>query len=143
MDPGTMASLAVGAVVRYVSTKVAGVAGKAAQDLDGVVDDRLDRIYETVRERLGSEQAGGRALDEVEADPGDARRQGKLELAVETAVEGDAAFAARLAELLEDLAERPPAGGTSIRDAGPVAGGNVTIQGGRDAAGRDLSSSSD
>ena len=45
--------------------------------------------------------------------------------------------------MLDDLAQRPPPGGVLIRDAGPVAGGDVVIKGGRDAAGRDLTTGDD
>jgi hypothetical protein len=131
MDPATIAALAVGALVRYVSSKAAGLVDKA-------VDDRLDRLYDTVRAHVTGDQRAERTLHELEVDPDNARRQGRLELALEGAVEDDPAFAARLAAMLDDLAQRPPPGGVLIRDAGPVAGGDVAITGGRDAAGRDL-----
>ncbi|MGH8835833.1 MAG: hypothetical protein ACRDWG_12715 [Actinomycetes bacterium] len=140
MDPATLAALAVGALVRYVASKAAGVAGRAGRDIDAAVDDRLDRLYNTVRERLSRERRGEVTLSDLEARPDDARRQGRLELTLETVIEDDSQFGSWLAAMLEDLSQRPPAGGVMIRDAGPVAGGDVVITAGRDAAGRDLSS---
>jgi hypothetical protein len=143
MDPATIAALAVAALVRYVGTKAARLAGRAGRDIDKAVDDRLDRLYDTVRARLTGDRQGERTLHDLEADPDNARGQGRLELMLEGVVEADPAFAARLAAMLEDLAQRPPPGGVLIRDAGPVAGGDVVIRGGRDAAGRDLTIGND
>ncbi|HEY8114530.1 MAG TPA: hypothetical protein VII16_17030 [Actinomycetes bacterium] len=138
MDPATLAALAVGALVRYIAGKAAGVAGRAGRDIDAVVDDRLDRLYNAVRERLGGDRRGERTLNDLEGQPDDARRQGRLELALEEVIEEDPGFASRLAAMLEDLSQHPPPGGVAVRDAGPVAGGDVVITAGRDAAGRDL-----
>jgi hypothetical protein len=138
VDPATLATVAVAALVRYAAGKAARVAGRAGRDIDAAVDDRLDRLYESVRERLGGDRRGERTLHDLEDQPDDARRQGRLELALEDAIEDDPEFGRRLAAMMEDLSRHPPRGGVYVRDAGPVAGGNVTIQGGRDAAGRDL-----
>jgi hypothetical protein len=143
MDPATIATLAVAGLVRYVASKAAGLAGRAGRDIDKAVDDRLDRLYEAVRARLTSDRRAERTLHDLEAEPDNTRRQGRLELVLEGAVEDDPAFAARLAPMLDDLAQRPPPGGVLIRDAGLVAAGDVVIKGGRDAAGRDLTTGDD
>jgi len=140
MDPATLAAVAVAALVRYVAGKAAGVAGRAGRDIDAAVDDRLDRLYETVRASLGGDRRGERVLLDLEEQPADARRQGRLELALEAAIEDDPQFASRLTAMLEELSQRPPPGGLSVRDAGPAAGRDVVITAGRDAAGRDLTS---
>lgn len=138
MDPATLAALAVGALVRYVSDKVARLAGRAGRDIDETVDDRLDRLYDSVRAHLSGDQRAERTLHDLEADPDDSRRQGRLELALEGVVESDPTFAARLAAMLDDLAQRPPPGGVVVRDAGAVAlHGDVNISG-ENVAGRDL-----
>jgi len=138
MDPATLAALAVGALVRYVSNKAARLARRAGRDIDEAVDDRLDRLYDTVRAHLTGDQRAERTLDDLETDPNDARRQGRLELALEGVVENDPAFAAQMAAMLDDLAQRPPPGGVLIRDAGAVAlQGDVNIRG-ENVAGRDL-----
>jgi hypothetical protein len=138
VDPATLAALAVGALVRYIATKAASVAGRAGRDIDAVVDDRLDRLYKAIRERMVGDGRAERTLSDVEAQPDDARRQGRLELALEEVIEEDPGFASRLAAMLDDLSRHPPPGGIAVRDAGPVAGGDVVITAGRDAAGRDL-----
>jgi hypothetical protein len=140
VDPATLAAVAVAALVRYVVGKAAGVAGRAGRDIDAVVDDRLDRLYETVRESLSGDRRGDRTLHELEDHPADIRRQGRLELALEGAIEDDPEFGGQLAAILEDLSQRPPPGGLVIRGTGPVAGGDIVITAGRDAAGRDLTS---
>ncbi|HEX6238622.1 MAG TPA: hypothetical protein VFZ68_15580 [Acidimicrobiales bacterium] len=140
MEPATLATVAVAALVRYVAGKAAGVVRRAGRDIDAVVDDRLDRLYERVRERFSDDRRAESTLLDLEEDPTDARRQGRLELALEGVIEEDPEFASRLAAMLEDLSRRPPPGGVAIRDAGPVAGGDVVIRAGRDAAGRDLTS---
>lgn len=138
MDPATLAALAVGALVRYIASKAARLAGRAGRELDAVVDDRLDRLYNAVRERLVDDRRGERMLNDLEAQPDDARRQGRLELTLEEVIEEDPGFASRLAAMLEDLAQPAAPGGVAVREAGPVAGGDVVITAGRDAAGRDL-----
>jgi hypothetical protein len=140
VDPATLATAAVAALVRYVAGKAARVAGRAGRDIDATVDERLDRLYDSVRTRLGGDRLGERTLHELEEHPRDVRRQGRLELALEGAIENDPAFGARLAAIIEDMSQHPPPGGLAIRDAGPVAGGDVVITAGRDAAGRDLRS---
>lgn len=134
MEPAAIATLAVGAIVRYMASKAAGLAGRA---VDEAVDERLDRLYVLVRERFTGHRRQ-RTLEDLEGKPDDARRQGRLELALEEAIEADPDFAGRLASIIKDLAQRPPAAGVAIHDAGPVAGGDITINAGRDAAGRDL-----
>jgi hypothetical protein len=138
VDPATLAALAVGALVRYIASKAARLTSRAGRDIDAVVDDRLDHLYNAVRERLVGDRRAERTLNDLEAQPDDARRQGRLEMALEEVIGGDADFVSRLAAMLEDLSQQPPSGGFAVRDAGPVAGGNVVITAGRDAAGRDL-----
>ena len=125
---------------RWFATPPAGAAGvarRAGKDIDAAVDDRLDQLCEAVRERFVGDPRAERTLNDLETQPADARRQGRLELALEEAIEKNPEFATRLEAMLEDLSPRPPAGGIVARDTGPVAGGNVIITG-WDAAGRDL-----
>jgi len=138
VDPASLAALAVGALVRYAVSKASGVASRAGRDVDAAVDDRLDRLYDAVRERLVGDSRAERTLTDLKTQPDDARRQGRLELALEEVIEKDPEFATRLATMLDDLSQHPPVGGIAARDTGPVAGGNVVITGARDAAGRDL-----
>jgi hypothetical protein len=138
MDPTMLATLAVVALVRYLGGKAAGLAGRAGRDIDAAVDDRLDRLYETVQAHLTRARRGERTLRDLEATPGDTRRQGRLELTLEGEIEHDPAFEAELTALLDDLAQRPPPGGIVISDAGPVALEGDVILRGKNVAGRDL-----
>ena len=58
MDPATIAALAVAALVRYVSGKAARLAGRAGRDIDKAIDDRLDRMYDTVRTHVAGNKRG-------------------------------------------------------------------------------------
>jgi hypothetical protein len=137
MDPAGLATAAAAAVVRYLGARAGRLGARASGDLDAAVDARLEQLYEAVQARLRVEPTGERALEAVVADPDDARAQGRLEFAIEAEAARDPSFAEtldRIVERLDDL----PAGGTIVRDAGPVAGRDISITAGRDAAGRDL-----
>jgi hypothetical protein len=56
-----------------------------------VIEDRLARLYETVRESLSGDRRGQRTLHDLEGRPADIRWQGRPDLA-----------------LLEDLSQEPP-----------------------------------
>jgi hypothetical protein len=137
MDPATLAGLAVGALVRYVATKGARLAGRAGRDVDRAIDHRLDRLYKTVLARIAGDHTVERTFHQLEADPTDERQQGRLEYALENLLDADPAFAATLAKLLDGLTDHAP-GSVSIRDAGPVALGGDVHQRGQYVAGRDL-----
>ncbi len=122
------------AIPHGIRCKASGVASRAGNDVDATVDDRLDRLYGAVRERLVGDSRAERTLTDLKTQPDDARQQGRLE----EVIEKDPEFATRVAAMLDDLSQYPPVGGIAARDTGPVAGGNVVITGGRDAAGRDL-----
>jgi hypothetical protein len=137
MDPATLAGLAVGALVRYLAAKGARLAGRAGGDVDRAIDQRLDRLYETVRARIVGDRSVEGTLHQLEADPADERQQGRLEYALENFLDSDRAFAATLAALLGGLADQHQ-GGVTVRDAGPVAFGGNVHQSGQYVAGRDL-----
>lgn len=138
MDPVTLAGPLIAALVQYVGRKGARLARRAGRDLDGAVDGHLDRIYDIVARRVAGDRMAERTLQGFEANPTDARQQGRLELTLEGYLEQDPSFASQLATLLDQLANRQPSGGTVIRDAGAVSlHGNVN-QKGTYVAGRDL-----
>jgi hypothetical protein len=142
MDPATLAGLAVGALVRYVVSKGARLAGRAGRDIDRAVDDRLDRLYDAVAARVAGNRPVERTLHQFEEDPTDDRRQGRLEYALEDLLTTDPDFTARLTALVEGLGAQAP-GSVTVRDAGAVALGGDVHQSGRYVAGRDLTIGSD
>ena len=74
---------------------------------------------------------------DLEADPTDTRRQGRLESVIEALVEEDPGFGTQLEALL-DTARTQPTRRVDIRDTGAVAiEGNIHIHG-NNVAGRDL-----
>jgi hypothetical protein len=134
----TIAGLAVAALVQYVASKGAHLVRRAGRDLDKGVDDGLDRVYDAVKARIVGDRSAERTLRELEAEPTDARVQGRLENALEGLVESDPAFGAHLSALLDVVAERSSLGRVDIRDSGAVAlQGDVNLRG-KNVAGRDL-----
>ena len=137
MDPVTLAGLAVAAVVNYLGQKAGRLARRAGQDVDGGVDERLDRLYDAVKARLTGSPPAARMLDGLADDPADARRQGRLEFALEDVLASDPAFAATLERLVADLGDQRP-GGVVVKDAGAVSlGGDVNMRG-TYVSGRDM-----
>ena len=137
MDPATLAGLAVAAVVNYLGRKAGRLARRAGHDVDGGVDERLDRLYDAVKARLTGSPPAARMLDGLADDPADERRQGRLEFALEDVLASDPAFAAALERLVADLGDQRP-GGVVVKDAGAVSfGGDVNMRG-TYVSGRDM-----
>jgi hypothetical protein len=137
MDPLTLAGMAVAALVQYVAAKGAHLVKHAANDVDQRVDHALDSMYDTIKARVSGEPRAERAFRELEADPSDERRQGRLEGVLEALVEDDPSFAERLQSLL-DAAGAQPTRRVDISDAGAIAiEGDIQIRG-TNVAGRDL-----
>ena len=137
MDPLTIAGLVVAALVRYAGEKGAYVARRAGHDVDSHVDDTIDRLYDAVKARITGQTHGQRALRDLEADPTDSRRQGRLEAVIEALVVDDPTFGTQLQALL-DAAGAQPTQRVDIQNAGAVAiEGNIHLHG-TNVAGRDL-----
>ncbi|MEV7553647.1 hypothetical protein AB0N89_28870 [Amycolatopsis sp. NPDC089917] len=91
----------------------------------------------TKESRKDFAQASG-ALDRLAEQPDNKRLQGAVEDHLDEILSADADFAASLSELVERMkATGHP--GVQVRDSGAVAiGGNVSVKGTRQVAGRDI-----
>ena len=112
--------------------------GIASEVLDEGIAERLRAVWDKVRNRLsGDDQASG-ALERLAEQPDNNRRQVALEDHLDEILQADAAFAASLTELVEQVGARSY-GNIDVKDAGAVAiGGDVTISGKDYTAGRDV-----
>jgi len=137
MEPFTAAF-----VVSLLAQHAASLAGRGVKALaDGAEDvlaDKLGAVVAAVRKHFAGDAGAQDALDRLDAAPQDPRRQAGVEERLEEAMTRDGQFAATLGPLVEAV-RRAQGGSVVIRDAGAVAvGGDVTVRGGRFAAGRDL-----
>ena len=135
MDPTGLSAVAIAALVRYLASRTELKVGKA-------VDAQLQRVYAAVKRRVEGEKGSGSALAELEVDPGDPRRQGRMEYALEQVLREDPDFGQQLKALVDGLA-----GGRST-DVHVTNSGAVSVEGdvninGQYASGRDLKISPD
>ncbi|HEX6674585.1 MAG TPA: hypothetical protein VF486_06125 [Actinomycetes bacterium] len=138
LDPATLASQALPLVVAYLRHVGGRFADRVAGDLDDVVVGKLTAIYERVKAKLAGESFAGRALERLEQEPENARRQGAFEDALAEVVDRDPSFAAVLAGLLEEARRAAGPTLTRIEASGATSiHGDVTL-GGTNVAGRDL-----
>lgn len=125
-----MAAMAIAGVVRYLGRKARGVAERK------LVDPQLERLYDAVSRRVAGTRATGRALEELEAEPNDPRRQARLEYALELEIDGDPAFGQQLKGLLERIPSKE-IGDVHIEGSGAVALMGDVKMSGQNVAGRD------
>jgi hypothetical protein len=94
------AELVVGYVVAWVVRKVRRVAGAADEVVDQALDAGVERVHDLVAERLRGQRALAAVEEEAAAGGGEVlvRSRQFLQLAIEDAAAGDAAFAAALDE---------------------------------------------
>lgn len=135
MEP--VATAAVGLLVGYLGRLGGKVAEQAASELDEALLSRLRKLYELIKARVAGDGYAAGALERVEAEPENERRQGALEDALDELVHGDREFAVQLAALIDEV-EAAGGGAVQVSDAGVVTfGGQVTMRG-RYVAGRDM-----
>lgn len=137
-DPATLAPQVLPLLVTYLRHLGGRLADRVVGDLDDLVVGKLTALYERVKAKVAGDGYAGQALERLEQEPENPRRQGAFEDALAEVVHGDPSFAAALAGLLED----------ARRDAGPILTrieqsgatsihGDVTMEG-TNVAGRDL-----
>jgi hypothetical protein len=138
MDPMALAGSAVALLVPYLERVAGRVVGQVGQDLDQAVMGVVERIYAAIKSRVGVDGFAEGALERLEQQPVDQRRQATVQDVVAELIDDDSAFRTLLTELVE---EAKAAGGTSIAqiaESGAAAvGGNVTMTG-THVAGRDM-----
>jgi len=130
-------TVVVGLLARY-GRHLAGIAGEA---LDAATKGGLEKLWAAVQARLHRDPGAAAALDRVGAEPDNPRRQAALEDYLEEVMAADSHFKSELSRLVSDLAANGGSIDAQVRasNSGAVAvGGNLTISGGRFAAGRDV-----
>jgi len=114
------------------------LAGVASEVVDEGVRQGLRALWEKVRDRLSSDPQASGALDRLAEQPDNQRRQAAVEDHLDEVLSADADFAASLSELVERM-KATGRHDIQVRDSGAVAiGGNVSIKGTRQVAGRDI-----
>ena len=104
----------------------------------GTPSGQTSEVWASVAACFARKPDAAAALQRLVDRPEDPRRAGAVEDYLEEILDADPSFAGALAAILEeDSAVINPAP-TIITDAGAVAFGNLHINAGRDAAGRDL-----
>jgi hypothetical protein len=137
MDPVTLAATTVSLIAGYVSRHQTQLVDQVG---DAVVG-RLGALHDWVRGLLRRQPGAGAALERLEEEPADARRQGMVEFALSQLIERDDVLARELTDLVAAVDEQRPgavAQITQITQSGAVAvGGDVRMKG-TYVAGRDL-----
>jgi hypothetical protein len=137
-DPSTLASQALPLLVTYLRHVGGRLVDRAADDLDDMVLRKLTALYERVKAKVTGESFAGQALERLEQEPENTRRQGAFEDALAEVVTGDPSFAAVLAGLLEEARRTAGPTLTRIDQSGATSiHGDVTLEG-TNVAGRDL-----
>jgi hypothetical protein len=125
------AGLIAGYLAAWAVRKARRIGGRLDDEVDAALDGTLDRLHETVSRRLGTDPA----LVELEAEADAGGRVSDLslervKLSVTAAVAKDEAFGAALADLVDALRARGPAGVALATGAGATAvAGDVGLRG--------------
>jgi hypothetical protein len=137
-DPSTLASQALPLLVAYLRHVGGRLVDRVADDFDDLVLGKLTALYEQVKAKVTGESFAGQALERLEQEPENPRRQGAFEEVLAEVVHGDPSFAAVLAGLLEDARRTAGPTLTRIEQSGATSiHGDVTLEG-TNVAGRDL-----
>jgi uncharacterized protein YdbL (DUF1318 family) len=106
--------LAVGYLSAYLARKSLVLLGRAGEDVDGYVDQKLGELYDWVKGRLTGAPTSELSLGLLEETPDGARQQALVGEQLSAVVEADGEAAIQLQAIVEELERRRPAG-VSIR----------------------------
>jgi hypothetical protein len=137
-DPTALAPQALPLLVTYLRHLGGRLATHVASDLDNLIVSKLTALYDQVRAKVTGDNYAEQALERLEQEPENPRRQGAFEDALAEVVDRDPSFAAVLAGLLEDVRRAAGPTLTRIEASGATSiHGDVTLEG-TNVAGRDL-----
>lgn len=136
MDPITLATVAVGMLVTFITKAGEQLADRAGERVGQATADVTGRLYTRIKERLSRDQYDAQLLKGVENSPDSPARRKNLETGLAELLERDPAFASEVEELVNE-AKASGQVAVSARDAGIVTGGDVDVRAGRDVVGRD------
>ena len=126
------ASVVVGLLARYAHH----LAGQAQTAVDDAVQERLAKLWESVRARFQRDPHAAHALDRVAEEPGNELRQAALQDYLAQEMQADRDFCAELARLAQPVTTTTVTVG--VQDSGAVAAGGTVNITGQIAAGRDV-----
>jgi hypothetical protein len=137
MDPGALATAAVSLIAAFLGRVGEQAADQAAGGLGQAAVEKLRRLYEAVKRGVAPDSSAQGALERLEQQPGNQRRQGALEDAVAEMAEADQGFREELARLLEEV-QAAAGDKIEIGESGAVAMHGDVIMRGTYVAGRDM-----
>ncbi|RSM57829.1 hypothetical protein DMH03_26110 [Amycolatopsis sp. WAC 01376] len=133
-----MDAVSAAAITSFLISYGRHLAGVAGAVVDEGVTQGLRSLWEKVRGRFSSDPQASGALERLAEQPENQRRQAAVEDHLDELMAADGDFAAALSELVERL-KTTGYPTIQVRDAGALAiGGNVSIKGTRQVAGRDI-----
>lgn len=117
----TGVELAVGYVFAWAVRKARRVAGRIDDEVDHVLDARMDHLHEVVVTRLGTDPALEQTLAEAQSEQSElsARTRLRLQLALEEAADQDPSFAAELESAVTQVGATHTVSGNTFN--GPTA----------------------
>jgi hypothetical protein len=137
MDPVAIATAAVSLIAGFLGRVGDQAADQAADELGQAAVGKLRRLYEVVKRRVAPDSFAQGALERLEQQPENGRRQGALEDAIAEMAEADQAFRDELSRLLEEV-QAAAGDRIQISESGAVAiHGDVRMRG-TYVAGRDM-----
>jgi hypothetical protein len=109
-----MIEVAVAYLGAYLGRKALGIVGRAADDADAAIDEKLGQLYDWVKGKLTGRPSGEVSLSMLEDDPEGEKQQALVTDQLGQAVTDDDAATGQLEALVEELDRlRPP--GITIR----------------------------
>ena len=137
-DPAMLASQALPFLLTYLRHVGGRLADHVAGDLDDLVVGKLTAVYDRVRAKVTGDSYAEQALERLEQEPENVRRQGAFEDALMEVMDRDPSFSAALAGLLEDARQAAGPTLTRIEHSGATSiRGDLSLEG-TNVAGRDL-----
>jgi hypothetical protein len=138
LNPAALASQVLPMIVIYLRHIGGRIADHITDDLDDAVMNRLTAVYDSVKAKLTGGSFAGQALEHLEQEPENERRQGAFEAAMTEVIEGDPRFASMLARTLEETRRIVGPTLTRIEQSGATSIHGDVILEGTNVAGRDV-----
>lgn len=135
MDNGKLAEEVTSSIVPFLIRGGIAIAEKIGRDAWDIVDNKFNKLYETVKNKLNDNDYASQTLKRFEEKPKDKGRQSAMKSVLEEALVDDKKFQKLLSQLLEEINR---AGGKEIiNNSGAVATNNSKIIIANNSAGRD------
>ncbi len=133
----TLATGAVSLLVPYLAKAGKTIAEKVGEDAWDMVNSKIEKLYETIKNKITGNDYASQKLKRLEEKPEDEDRQIAMKSVLKDVLADDQQFQKTLSQLLDEVKQT---GGKNIhiQNNGAVAiGGKIYIKG-KYAAGRDI-----